>query len=118
MHLSSRRLAHASSGRWAAQGIEQRANAFAAYLLMPRALVFEHLPDANRIERDDVQHLAGRLRVNNSALLWHLQNLDLIDAACRERLQDEMVTASIEAGQDYYEERIQERNQDYVQASR
>ena len=86
----ARRLAHASSGRWAAQGIEQRANAFAAHLLMPRALVYEHLQDANRIERDDVQRLASRLRVNDSALLWHLRNLDLLDAACRERLRDEV----------------------------
>ena len=60
------------------------------YLLMPRALVYEHLQDANRIERDDVQRLAGRLRVNESALLWHLQHLDLIDAGCGERLRDEV----------------------------
>ena len=86
----ARRLAHVSSGRWAAQGIEQRANTFAAYLLMPRALVYEHLQDANRIERDDVQRLTSRLRVNESALLWHLQNLDLIDAGSGERLRDEV----------------------------
>ena len=86
----ARRLAHVSGGRWVAQGIEQRANAFAAYLLMPRALVLEHLQDANRIERDDVQHLASQLRVNYSTLLWHLENLDLIDSAYRERLLDEL----------------------------
>ena len=94
----ARRLAHASSGRWAAQGIEQRANAFAAYLLMPRTLVLTHLQDANRIEREDVQRLASRLHVNDSALLRHLQNLDLIDAERRERLRDEMGSASPKGG--------------------
>ena len=86
----ARRLAHVSGGPWAAQGIEQRANAFAAYLLMPRTLVLQHLQDANPIERDDVQRLARRLHVNHSTLLRHLQNLDLIDSACRERLFDEL----------------------------
>ena len=93
----ARRLAH-SSGPWAAQGIERRANAFAAHLLMPRALVVKHLPDANRIERDDVQGLASRLQVNDSALLPHLQSLDLIDAASRERLRDEVRSAPARGG--------------------
>ena len=84
----ARRVAHASSGRWAAQGIEQRANAFAAYLLMPRALVLMHLRDANRIEKSDVQHLASELQVNESALLRHLRNLGLIDDVDRDRLPD------------------------------
>ena len=86
----ARRLAHVSSGPWAAQGIEQRANAFAAHLLMPRALVLKRLQDANRINREDVQHLARGLRVNWSALLPHLSSLDLIDAARREQLRDEL----------------------------
>ena len=82
----ARRIAHASGGPWAAQGIEQRANAFAAYLLMPRALVLAHLPDANHIESSDVQRLAGQLQVNESALLSHLCNLGLIDETNKERL--------------------------------
>ena len=86
----ARRLAHVSGGAWVAPGIEQRANAFAAYLLMPRALVLERLQDANRIERDDAKRLVQQLRVNNSTLLRHLQNLDLIDSACGERLLDEL----------------------------
>lgn len=85
----ARRLAHASGGRWAAPGIEKRANAFAAYLLMPRALVLKHLQDANHIEKEDVRRLASRLQVNDSALLPHLQNLDLIDAERRGQLSDE-----------------------------
>ena len=84
----ARRVVHASSGPWAAQGIEQRANAFAAYLLMPRELVFKHLPDANRIERRDVQHLVHRLQVNETALLNHLVNLGLIDDTDRDRLRE------------------------------
>ena len=86
----ARRLAHVSGGPWVAQGIEQRANAFAAHFLMPRALVLEHLQDANRIERDDVKRLVGQLRVNYSTLLPHLHNLDLIDSAYQERLLDEL----------------------------
>ena len=84
----ARRVAHASSGPWAAPGIEQRANAFAAYLLMPRTLVLEHLPDANRIERSDIQRLARSLKVNESALLRHLRNLGFIDTGESERLLD------------------------------
>ena len=65
---------------------------------MPRALVLAHLQDANRIEREDVQRLASRLRVNDSALLPHLQSLDLIDAEHRERLRDEMGGAALRGG--------------------
>ena len=57
---------------------------------MPRALVLERLQDANRIERDDAKRLVQQLRVNNSTLLRHLQNLDLIDSARGERLLDEL----------------------------
>lgn len=85
----ARRLAHVSSGRWAAPGIEKRANAFAAYLLMPRGLVLAHLQDANHIEKKDVRRLCRRLRVNDSALLPHLQSLDLVDAEQRGQLADE-----------------------------
>ena len=86
----ARRVAHASSGPWAAPGIEQRANAFAAYLLMPRTLVLAHLLDANRIERGDVRHLAQALQVNESALVPHLRSLGLIDAAQSERILDDL----------------------------
>ena len=80
-----------SSGAFAPKspGIEKRANAFAAYLLMPGALVLKHLQDANHIEKEDVRRLASRLQVNDSALLPHLQNLDLIDAERRGQLRDE-----------------------------
>ena len=87
----ARRVAHASSGGpWAARGIEQRANAFAAYLLMPRTLVLEHLAGENRIGSSVIKRLASDLKVNESALLRHLRNLGLIDAGENERLLDEL----------------------------
>ena len=95
----ARRLAHVSGSPWAAQGIEQRANAFAAYLLMPRSLVLKYLPDANRIECEDVKRLAHELHVNPAALLPHLKNLDLIDTARREQLRDELDSVGGEHGQ-------------------
>lgn len=56
----------------AVAGIKQRANFFTAYLLMPRKLALVHLPDANSIERPDVQRLTGPLRVKEWTLLDHL----------------------------------------------
>ena len=88
----ARRVAHAS-GPWAAPGIEQRANAFAAYLLMPRSFVVAHLQDPSHIDRAQVQHLAERLQVNESALVEHLRNLRLIDGVDRARLIDETAQA-------------------------
>ena len=85
----ARRIAHVS-GPWAAPGIEQRANAFAAYLLMPRALIFAHLRDANHIDRAEVQRLANRLQVNESALVEHLRNLGIINDVDRAKLIDEI----------------------------
>ena len=82
----ARRVTHASSGPWAAQSVEKRANAFAAHLLMPRALVYAKLPDANRIEKADVQRLAEQLKVNESPLLNHLDNLGIIDETAKDRL--------------------------------
>lgn len=80
----ARRIAHAS-GDWAAPGIEQRANAFAAYLLMPRELVVSILGTGDSVD-DGVHHLAAQLEVNQSALIPHLFNLGLIDSAQRHRL--------------------------------
>lgn len=88
----ARRVAHAS-GPWAAPGIEQRANAFAAYLLMPRSFVVAHLQDPSHIDRAQVQHLAEGLQVNESALVEHLRNLRLIDGVDRARLSDEIAQA-------------------------
>ena len=78
----ARRVAHAS-GDWAEPGVEQRANAFAAYLLMPRDLVAEALGNGDSV---DVHRLASQLEVNQSALIPHLFNLGMIDSAQRDRL--------------------------------
>lgn len=81
----ARRLAHVS-GAWVAPGIEKRANAFAAYLLMPRFLIARHLSTGD-IDAAIVQEVAGKLLVNESALIEHLYNLDFIDEIRREELR-------------------------------
>lgn len=81
----ARRVAHIS-GQWVAPGIERRANAFAAYALMPRHLVVRLFSDRSA-EGERVVRLARTLHVNESALIEHLYNLDLIDEVERERLR-------------------------------
>ena len=81
----ARRVAHAS-GPWAPAGIEKRANAFAAYLLMPRGLVHSSIR-ATRIDEQEIRRLAGALQVNESALIEHLHNLDIVNDADRDRLR-------------------------------
>ena len=79
----ARRVTHASSGPWAAQGIEKRANAFAAYLLMPRALVLAHLPDANHIESSDVQRLAIEICIIKAPFLRQEVRYEISSKPCR-----------------------------------
>jgi Zn-dependent peptidase ImmA (M78 family) len=82
----ARRVTHVS-GPWAVPGIERRANAFAAFLLMPRALVvrgWHRQLEGNPVE---LSAFAERLHVNETALIEHLYNLDLIDEMARERLR-------------------------------
>lgn len=81
----AKRIAH-TSGRWANPSIEQRANAFAAYLLMPRDRLSAKVEPGTGIELADVQGLASELQVNVSALIEHLYNVDMIDDAARVRL--------------------------------
>jgi hypothetical protein len=85
----ARRITH-TSGPWAAPGIEKRANAFAAMLLMPRNLVRRFLP----IETLDLQGLfeaATSMRVGPSALLEHLYNIDIIDEIHRDELRAKLL---------------------------
>lgn len=82
----AQRIAHVS-GSWAAPGIEQRANAFAAYLLMPRELIMRSFLVGDRIDIETVSRLAGTLHVNESPLVEHLYNIDLIDEIERDRLR-------------------------------
>lgn len=76
-----------ASGPWVAPGIEKRANAFAAYFLMPARLMRTHLPAARRVEHTDIKTAADALHVSETALVEHAYNLDLIGEWDRERLR-------------------------------
>jgi Zn-dependent peptidase ImmA (M78 family) len=82
----ARRIAH-SSGPWAAPSIEKRANAFAAYFLMPPHLIRRYLTTSDEINEGDIRSLAQRLHVSDTALVEHLYNVDFIDETERERLR-------------------------------
>ena len=78
----ARRLAH-TSGSWAAPGIEKRANAFAAWLLMPPNLLGNDVAT----DRDTIKTLASRIKVPDSALVEHLYNLGFIAETERQNLR-------------------------------
>ncbi len=82
----ARRVTHVS-GPWVEPGIERRANAFAAYLLMPRALLVKGWQPQLEAGSNEFEAFAARLQVNESALTEHLYNLGLIDELVRERLR-------------------------------
>lgn len=82
----ARRVTHVS-GAWVAPGIERRANAFAAYLLMPRQLLVRGWQDRFATSHAEFTAFAHRLRVNEPALIEHLHNLDFIGEAAREHLR-------------------------------
>ena len=70
-----------ASGPWAPVEAEQRANAFAAMLLMPASLVrraVSELPEPLKTPRG-VSEIADRLQVARAPLLSQLQNLGYID---------------------------------------
>ena len=93
----AKRIAHAS-GPWAAAGIEKRANAFAAYLLMPPSLIHALLSTGIT----DLNQIADSLNVNESPLIDHLYNLDLIEHEERIRLKGDirrLRTSSTPSGQ-------------------
>lgn len=77
-----------ASGPWAPQGIEQRANAFAAMFLMPSHLVRKavaDIPDSVQ-ELKGVRAVAERLKVSVRAAIAHLTNLGLMSEEDRDRL--------------------------------
>jgi len=82
----AKRVTH-TSGPWASPGVEKRANAFAAMLLMPRDLVRRSLVD-KEIER--IAGAAQSMRVGISSLIEHLYNLNVIDELEREVLREEI----------------------------
>jgi len=81
----ARRITH-SSGPWAPPGIEKRANAFAAMLLMPRHLVQHFLPHDD-LNRDSLFEMATAMEVGARALLEHLFNIGVIDEFKRDELR-------------------------------
>lgn len=80
----ARRVA-VSSGPWAPAGVEKRANAFAAMLLMPSVLVGNGLREESPFA--SLAALANALRVSEHALAEHAYNLGLIDESERERVR-------------------------------
>lgn len=85
----ARRITH-TSGPWAAPGIEKRANAFAAMLLMPRDLVHRSMP-ITALDLPDLLDAATLIRVGPSALLEHLYNIGVIDEIRRDELRARLV---------------------------
>lgn len=76
-----------ASGPWAPSGIEKRANAFAAMLLMPRALIERYRRRYNAWSPERLEEIAGDLVVSVGALTEHLYNLGYINEAEREILR-------------------------------
>lgn len=85
----ARRITH-TSGPWAAPGIEKRANAFAAMLLMPRDLVHRFIPP-EALDLHGLFEAATLMRVGPTALLEHLYNIGLIDEIHRDELRARLV---------------------------
>ncbi len=79
-----------ASGPWATPDVEQRANAFAAMLLMPEPLVAEALKSLPQpvTREDEVWTVANRLHTSFTATLDHLHNLGYIDDTTREVVRE------------------------------
>ncbi|MBF0461238.1 MAG: ImmA/IrrE family metallo-endopeptidase [Magnetococcales bacterium] len=77
---------------WAPAVVEERANAFAAMLLMPLELInarIQHMVEP----LDSVEGiilLADQLQVSRRAVLWHLYNLGKLDSRQRVRLERDL----------------------------
>lgn len=87
---AGQRLAVAS-GPWAPPSLEQRANAFAAMLLMPTETVRSVVAGMNEpiASRQGVASVAHRLETGFSATLWHLRNLGFVDDGSMQRIEAE-----------------------------
>jgi len=80
----ARRITHVS-GPWAPPGIEKRANAFAAMLLMSRDLLCRSIPPGE-VTADTLREAAEVLQVGTSALVEHLYNTSMVDEFKRDEL--------------------------------
>ena len=87
---AGQRLAIAS-GPWAPPSLEQRANAFAAMLLMPtetvRTLVVGMTEPVDTAQ--GVSSVARRLETGFPATLWHLRNLGFVDDSSMHHIEAE-----------------------------
>jgi hypothetical protein len=94
-----RRVTH-SSTPWAPATVEQRANAFAAMLLMPPEVVRCVVPDlAGDVSLEAIANAAVAMQVSLRALIQHLANLNEIADEDRERLLQELEeTSSVHRG--------------------
>ncbi len=80
------------SGPWAPRELEQRANAFAAALLMPPDLLRKAFAVSEKqFTFDLLLGLAKRLKVSTDALAHHLENMGLIDETTRDGLLAQLV---------------------------
>jgi len=80
------------SGPWAPPGVERRANAFAAMLLMPPELVnrlIADLPSPDLGGVDAIEDLARRMGTGFLATLEHLTNIGKLNDGERERVKAE-----------------------------
>ena len=80
-----------ASGRWAPPSLEQRANAFAAMLLMPTEAVRTVVVGMTEpiTTEDGISRVADRLQTGFLATLWHLRNLGFVDDGSRQRIEAE-----------------------------
>src|ERR1035441_7492993 len=74
------------SGPWAPRELEQRANAFAAALLMPPDLLKKGVRSDDDLDFESLLALAKHLEVSTDALAHHLENYGLISEATRDVL--------------------------------
>ena len=81
----ARSVSHVS-GPWAMPEIEQRANAFAAYFLVPYHLLADSGIDYSSMTLKEFEGLARRFRVSRSHLAEHMRNLDFIDYDMRDSI--------------------------------
>lgn len=77
-----------ASGPWAPLDVERRANAFAAMLLMPTAVVQETVAqsDESISTPEGIRGVANQLHTSFGATLRHLANLGFIDEHERQRI--------------------------------
>ena len=87
---AGQRLAVAS-GPWAPPSLEQRANAFAAMLLMPTEAVRAVVSGMSEpvTTGQGISTVAERLQTGFLATLWHLRKLGFVDDSSRQRIEAE-----------------------------